>query len=146
MIAVDTNVLARYYIDDPSDLEAAWQGPAARALLERSEAVFVPVTVLLELEWVARAFYGFAPEAFARVVEHLVGLANAVVEDWPAVLDAVKLHREGLDFADALHLTRSARCEELVTFDDRRFARRAARLETRPRVACVPKLPAGEAP
>jgi hypothetical protein len=33
-----------------------------------------------------------------------------------------------MDFADALHLSGSAHCEALYTFDDRRFARRAQRL------------------
>jgi hypothetical protein len=39
-----------------------------------------------------------------------------------------------MDFADALHLAGSSHCETLYTFDDRRFARRARRLGTAPRV------------
>lgn len=138
MIAVGTNILARFYVDDPGDPEAKRQRPIARDLLESSDGVYVPLTVILELEWVTRAFYGFGAEDFGRVLEHLVGLPNVTVEDWPAVLDAVALHREGLDFADALHLTRSARCERFFTFDDRRFARRAARMGIHPPVS-VPR-------
>ncbi len=134
MIAVDTNILARFYVADPSDPEAATQRPLARRVLEEAEAVFVPVTVVLEMEWVVRAFYGFEAEAFGRVVEHLAGLPNVLVEDRTKVLEALDLHRAGLDFADALHLVRSERCDRLVTFDDRRFARRAAQLGTRPTV------------
>lgn len=33
-----------------------------------------------------------------------------------------------LDFADALHLTACEHCVTFYSFDDRRFARRAARL------------------
>lgn len=88
---------------------------------------------------VLRAFYRFRPEAFARVVDHLIGLPNVTVEDWSAVAEAVEWHRDGLDFADALHLTRSSHCDRLVTFDDRRFARRARRLGTQPPVV----LPSG---
>ncbi|MEW5770157.1 MAG: type II toxin-antitoxin system VapC family toxin [Pseudomonadota bacterium] len=134
MIAIDTNILARFYVDDPGDPEAARQRPAARRLLAESPGIFVPLTVVLELEWVLRAFYGFAAADFARVVRHLLGLANVTVEEWPRVAEAVDWHVEGLDFADALHLLASRHCEAFVTFDDRRFARRAQRLGGEPAV------------
>lgn len=138
MIAVDTNVLARFYVDDPGDPEAARQRPAARALLESPEGIFVPVTVVLELEWVTRAFYGFQAADFERIVEHLTGLPNVNVEDWPQVRAAASLHAQGLDFADALHLARSERCSRFFTFDDRGFARRAKRAGATPPVAVPP--------
>ncbi|MDD5295921.1 MAG: type II toxin-antitoxin system VapC family toxin [Rhodocyclaceae bacterium] len=134
MIAVDTNILARYYVDDPADPEGARQRPVAERLMRESPAIFVPVTVVLELAWVLRAFYAFGPEDCARVMEHLAGLPNVAVEDWAMVLEAARLHRAGLDFADALHLTRSSRCERLCTFDDKKFARRAQKLVALPRV------------
>lgn len=76
MIALDTNVLARFYVDDPSDPESDKQRPIARRLLTELAQVFVPLTVILKLEWVLRAFYGFASEDFVRVVRHLHELAN----------------------------------------------------------------------
>ena len=100
--------------------------------------MFVPVTVVLELEWVLRAFYGFGSDEFGAVMEHLTGLPNVTVEDWTCVLDATALHLQGLDLADALHLVRSTRCNKLLTFDDRKFARRADRMQTTPPVV-VPK-------
>ena len=57
MIAVDTNVLARFYCDDPADPEARRQRPAARRLVLGSTALFVPLTVVLELERVWKATY-----------------------------------------------------------------------------------------
>lgn len=48
MIAVDTNVLARVYCDDPDDPEAAHQRPGARRVIIDSSAVFVPLTAILE--------------------------------------------------------------------------------------------------
>lgn len=134
MIAVDTNILARFYVDDPADPEAARQRKIAHRLLAESSEVFVPLTVILELEWVLRAFYGFASEDFARVVKHLLGLSNVRIEEWPRIADALAWHADGLDFADALHLLASSRCTEFVTFDDRRFARRAKRLRVTPAV------------
>jgi len=138
VIAVDTNLVARFYVDDPSDPEAARQRPIARRVFESSAAIFVPLTVVLELEWVLRAFYGFATRDFARVIEHLAGLPHVTIEARAIVLAAVDDHGRSLDFADALHLRASSPCEEMLTFDDRRFARRAKRL----RLAPVVRVPA----
>ncbi|MBK6999089.1 MAG: type II toxin-antitoxin system VapC family toxin [Rhodoferax sp.] len=134
MIALDTNVLARFYVDDPADPEAALQRPIAHRLLTQARPVFVPLTVVLELEWVLRAFYGFAVDDFVRVVQHLLGLSHVTVEEWARVNDALALHKDGLDFADALHLLASSGCTEFMSFDDRRFARRAKRLGLTPEV------------
>lgn len=137
MIALDTNILARFYVDDPADSESARQRRIAHRLLTESPHVFVPMTVILELEWVLRAFYGFEAEDFVRVVNHLLGLPNVSVEEWSRIADALAWHTEGLDFADALHLLASSRCAEFLSFDDRRFARRAKRLGVKP-VVVVP--------
>ena len=137
MIALDTNILARFYVDDPSDTESAKQRPIAHRLLAESSQAFVPLTVILELEWVLRAFYGFDAKDFVRVVEHLLGLPNVNVEEWSRIADALTWHADGLDFADALHLLASNHCTEFMSFDDRRFARRAKRLGVTP-VVVVP--------
>jgi predicted nucleic-acid-binding protein len=68
MISLDTNVIARFYVDDPSDTEALKQRPLARQVFEQGDALFVPLTVVLELEWVLRAFYEFAAPQFLKVV------------------------------------------------------------------------------
>jgi predicted nucleic-acid-binding protein len=134
VISLDTNVFARFYVDDPSDPESVKQRLIARRLLTESAQVFVPLTVILELEWVLRAFYGFASDDFVRVVRHLLGLANVSVQDWPQVNDALDLHTDGLDFADALHLLASSHCATFQSFDDKRFARPASRMGLRPPV------------
>ena len=131
MNALDTNVLARFFIDDPDDNEAARQRPAAvAALAQRS---FVSVTVLLELEWVMRGFYALAPADISRVLRALAGIEHITLEDRDAVLSAIEAYEAGLDFADALHLARSARASAFVTFD-RRLAKRAQRLALTPAV------------
>jgi predicted nucleic-acid-binding protein len=135
MIAVDTNILARFYCDDSDDPEAARQRPRARRVMLESPAVFVPVTVILELEWVMRGFYELSPDTFCQTVEHLMGMPHVTVERWEAVKDAVDLHRQGLDFANALHWAASKTCTRLVTFDDRGFVRRARRVDRKPAVS-----------
>ena len=128
MIAVDTNILARFYCDDPDDPEAARQRPRARRLLVESQAIFVPLTVVLELEWVMRGFYDLRPDDFCTALDHLLGMQHVTVERWDAVKDAIDLHRAGLGFADALHCATSEGCERLVSLDDR-LVRRARRLQ-----------------
>ncbi len=134
MIAVDTNILARFYCDDPEDTEAARQRPLARKVMVESPSLFVPLTVVLEFEWVMRGLYEAGAPAFCKAVEHLLGMPHVTVERWQAVKDALGAHLRGLDFADALHWASSAACERFVTFDDRGFARRARRLGLSPEV------------
>lgn len=134
MIAIDTNILARFYVNDPTDPEADRQGILAKKLITQSPQIFVPLTVILELEWVLRAFYGFTPADFVRVVQHLLGLPQAKVAQGALVLDALQSHTQGLDFADALHLHASSHCTEFISFDDKKFARRAMRLGLTPHV------------
>lgn len=140
MIALDTNVLARFYVDDPGDREAAKQSPIAYEVLTSSPSLFVPITVVLELERVLRAFYRFGAADVVRVVEHLLGLENVNVEHPDRVTLALELLGQGMDFADALHLAGSSHCQALYTFDDRRFARLAQRLGAAPQVI-VPERP-----
>lgn len=135
MIAVDTNILARFYCDDPDDPEAARQRPRARRVMIESSSIYVPLTVVLELEWVMRGFYEVPAETFCQSLDHLLGMPHVTVERWEDVKDAVELHRQGLDFADALHWVTSAACSRLVTFDDRRFIRRAKKLSRTPKVS-----------
>lgn len=133
MIAVDTNILARFYVDDPGDPEARKQRPLALRVME-GPSIFVPATVLLELESVLHAFYDFDPSDYAAVVNHLLGLPNVAVESRGSVMQALDAHVAGLEFADALHLCASRHCDALITFDDKRFARRAQRLGLKPAV------------
>lgn len=135
MIGVDTNILARFYCDDPEDPEAKRQRPLARRVMIESAAVFVPLTVVLEFEWVMRGFYEAERESFCQAVEHLLGMPHVTVERWEAVKDALGLHRRGLDFADALHWSCSTACERFFSFDNARFVRRARRLGLVPEVA-----------
>ena len=131
MRALDTNVLARFFVDDADDAQAAKQRPAAvAALAQRS---FVSVTVLLEFEWVLRGFYELTPKDIARVLRALASIAQVTLEDRDAVLVAVDAFDKGLDFADALHLARSSRAAGFATFDQR-LAKRAKGLALAPPV------------
>lgn len=131
MRALDTNVLARFFIDDADDAQAAKQRPSAVAAL--SERAFVAVTVLLELEWVMRGFYGLPPTDISRVLRALSSIEHITLEDRSAVLMALDAFDQGLDFADALHMVRSSRASGFATFDQR-LAKRAKDLALSPPV------------
>jgi len=131
MKALDTNILVRYYTqDDPR------QAKITLRILKEEEALFVPRTVLIELYFVLRYAkqYHFGPAQISAVLQHLLGLANVTIEQADAVETALRYHQQGIDFADALHLASSQHCSMLLTFDDRKFARRARRLGLKPPV------------
>lgn len=125
MKSLDTNVLARFFIDDPDAAEAALQRPAAVAAL--SKRALVTVTVLLELEWVMRGFYRLERAESLRALRALLGIGHVTVENRGAVVDALDLYEAGMELADALHLTRSHRAAAFLTFD-RALAERAKSL------------------
>ena len=121
MRAVDTNVLVRLLTGDD---EA--QTRIAKRVMASGDA-FISSTVLLETEWVLRAAYRFAPAELNLALSALGGLPGVTLEA-PSVLEqALDWHREGMDFADAIHLASASPCELFVTFD-RKLAKRAKAL------------------
>ena len=104
MAALDTNILVRFLVQDDAS-----QLAAARHLIQRclaaGEALFVPVTVALDLEWVLRARFGFAKPAVLQTLSQLLGTVELVFESERALEMALLLDRQGAaEFADALHL------------------------------------------
>jgi predicted nucleic-acid-binding protein len=135
MIGLDTNVLARYYIEAKADAEAARQRIAARRLLESGRPLMVCKTVILEFEWVMRGYYGFAQIEAASVLRHLLALPHVTVEDRATVEQALSNWDAGIDLADALHHASYRTCVSMASFDDRKFGRRAKKLGLAPVVA-----------
>ena len=123
MIAVDTNVLVRFLVRDD-----AMQAARAAALVRTNE-IWVSKTVLLETVWVLRNLYGFSPNSLAGALRALAGLRTVFLEDELAVANVLDWSKEGLDFADALHLARVGNARQFATFD-RKLARQARRTTT----------------
>lgn len=111
MISVDTNIIVRLLTkDDPVQFDRA------KALFEK-EQILIATTVLLESEWVLRYAYKFPPIRIADAFESLFGLSNVTLQEPNIISDALGWHRQGLDFADAIHLAKSQEQESFVTFD-----------------------------
>lgn len=118
MIAIDTNVLVRLLVNDD-----AAQSASVRTLFE-TEEIWVGKTVLLETIWVLRAVYEFKDAAIVRAIESALGLPQVRVEDQGSVEQALAAAANGIDVADALHVTSTpADARAFVTFD-KKLARR----------------------
>lgn len=138
MIGLDTNVLARYYVDDATDKEAVRQRVVAKRLIESGQPLKVATTVLLELEWVLRGYYEFTRTDISGVFEHLLALSHVTVQDAATANRALVAYSSGFDFADALHHAGYADCDSVASFDDKGFARKANKRAMLPRVS-VPR-------
>lgn len=119
MTALDTNVLARFILDDEPE-----QTPRAEVLVH-AEPCLVCDTVLLELAWVLKsAGQMSATEVIARL-RTLLDLPTIFVRDESAIRSALDDADAGMGIADAFHRALSPGAERLVTFD-RPFATVAA--------------------
>lgn len=111
MIALDTNVLARYLLnDDPK------QASAAAALLRKQETFTAPITVILELVWVLQV-NDCSREEIAKGLRALLGLPNFKPKEFESLACALGWFDDGMDFADALHLALSLEDASFCTFD-----------------------------
>jgi predicted nucleic-acid-binding protein len=117
MIALDTNILVRFLVDDDP-----LQADIATDLVSHSEGIFIAKTTLLELEWVLRHVYQIDKKTLAVGLTPLLGLPNATVESASQVAEALKDFSNGMDFADALHLASTHSGIVTYTFD-KKFAK-----------------------
>ena len=109
----------------------ARQGAQSKALMQRAantgESLFVPLAVVLELEWVLRSRYEYAKELVLGTPSSLLESRELVFQDEAAIEHALAYYRlNRVDFAECLHLgcAASAGRLPLMTFD-----RAAARVE-----------------
>ncbi|TVQ95017.1 MAG: PIN domain-containing protein [Chromatiaceae bacterium] len=78
MIALDTNILVRYLLNDD---EA--QAEIAEMLLASGKTCFIPITVWLELVGVLEC-YDCQRQDIAKALRHLLGLPHCKRENpWP---------------------------------------------------------------
>lgn len=127
MIALDTSILARYFLDDDRE-----QARAAKAALARKQEYWLPVSVLIELVWVLKSKHCTREEILAAL-DHLLSLPNIKPQLPEAIARARKWFQDGLDFPDALHLALSPRAMAFLSFDER-LLKKAADLNVSPAV------------
>lgn len=119
MAALDTNVLVRYLVQD-DDLQFAAAKKLIRAALRAGKTLYIPITVMLELEWVLRSNFGFDKEQVCMTFASLLAATELSIESELAVEIALALYKKNAaDFADCVHIALSHMAGEspLWTFD-----------------------------
>jgi predicted nucleic-acid-binding protein len=118
MIAIDTNVLARFLLrDEPG------QYARARRIVEhgvRGEGVFISVVVLCELVWVLRSAAKEPKDRVIATLDGLLGSDGVEIQERELVTQALQHYRAGAgDFSDYVigSAAMQAGCTTVYTFD-----------------------------
>lgn len=118
MIGVDTNVLARLFLqDDESQTRIAQRFFAQRTV---DDPAFISVVVIAEFVWLLTARYRYPVEAVHKALGVIFVSANVSIELEETVKAAVYLAEQtGADIADAIiaGLAASQGCRATATFD-----------------------------
>ena len=64
-----------------------------------------------------RSVYGFSAVQCAKALSDFAGLPRANLEDATGAAKALGWMRQGVDFADGLHLAKAEGCEAFISFD-----------------------------
>lgn len=118
MIALDTNVLVRYFAQDDTR-----QSAAATRLIERTLSPanrgFISLVTLLETVWVMESRYSADAETVSAILLDLLDTAALEVQEAVAVAQAVHRYAEGdVDLHDCLIVSLAAQHKaRVVTFD-----------------------------
>lgn len=118
MIGLDTNILARYIVQDD-----AIQSPRASALIDSltdDRRAYISLTTLVELVWVLESNYDLNKAGVIRVVETLLRTRTFVMEQAATVSQAIDMfYVSRAEFEDCLISCSCvvAGCHETFTFD-----------------------------
>lgn len=124
MIALDTNVLVRFLVQDHPE-QARLAGEIIDQLSDEAPG-FISREVLIELVWVLERAYRLGRDEIAAALDGLLTSTELQIEGSDDVGSAVELYRnDGFGFADLMIAAAARRvgATQLVTFD-----RKAARL------------------
>lgn len=120
MVTLDTNILARYLLNDIPD-----HTERARSLLKsaaRGEAsLFLPASVFVELSHLMTRRRSIPRPRVATALMQLLRLEGIHIQERDAIADALEFWKStgGLSFVDCYHLalTRSLGMSRIYTFD-----------------------------
>ncbi|HXR37920.1 MAG TPA: type II toxin-antitoxin system VapC family toxin [Terracidiphilus sp.] len=118
MIGLDTNVLARFFLQDDR-----LQSPKADTIMNSltvEDPGWVGVATILELVWVLESKNRFKRKTITMTLNQLLRREEIVIEQPECVQGALLLFRKGkADFADCLIAVsaRAAGCNRTMTFD-----------------------------
>ena len=130
--SIDTNILVRHIVKD-HELQSLAVTKLFDRHIRKSESLFVPITVMLELEWVLRSQYKFSKGDVIRGMSALLETLELVFESEGALEQALDIYEVGnADFAEYLHLSLARIGDALpfYTFDGKASKSTGAKLLT----------------
>lgn len=119
MAVLDTNVLVRYLVQDDA-AQAAAAKKLIRKCVSSGQSLFVPTSVVVELEWVLRSSFEFSKDEMLQTFADLLSSVELTFQDAGAVEVALLRYAKGAaDFSDCMHIALAAQAGEqpLWTFD-----------------------------
>jgi predicted nucleic-acid-binding protein len=118
MIALDTNVLVRFFMqDDPRQLARV---RAVMNSLSATDPAWVGLAAIHELVWVLVSIFGASRTDINLVLERLLSMNEIVVEQTDVIRLAARLYRQTrAGFSDCLisASANAAGCTQTLTFD-----------------------------
>lgn len=119
MIALDTNVLVRYLVeDDPR--QAAEAAALVDRIVEGGDTLFLSDVVVCETVWVMSVSYKIGRKEIAGVLRNLLRARHVTFRAADQLVRALAAYEAGKgDFADYLirEHARAEDCEHVATFD-----------------------------
>ena len=119
MASLDTNVLVRYLVQE-DEQQFFRARKLIRAAVRAGETLYIPITVMLELEWVLRSNFKLSKVQVTNTLSALLSSHELYFEFETAVEIALTLYMKGTaDFADCMHVALAHMAGEspLWTFD-----------------------------
>lgn len=119
MIALDTNVLVRFLVEDDRRQALRARSVVATAIAENDQ-LYVSDIVACEVVWVLEAAYGFGRDQISAVLNRLVHARHLRFRSADQIVQALEAYQGGNgDFADYLIRADAVEsgCEAVVTFD-----------------------------
>jgi predicted nucleic-acid-binding protein len=110
MNAVDTNILARFLLQDDAE-----QHHLAVDVL--TGGAFVPLTVLMETAWLLGSRYRQPRDAVVAALRTVMSISGVVIEAASHIDWALERFEAGADIADVIHLVAARDLPAFITFD-----------------------------
>ena len=118
MIGLDTNVLARYIMQD--DPKQALKATKLVESLTHTEPGFVTLVTMVELFWVLSSAFELSRGQIVEAFDGMIRAKQLVVEQRDQVVRALRAYgSSSADFADCLieRTATAAGCDKVMTFD-----------------------------
>jgi predicted nucleic-acid-binding protein len=119
VIALDTNVLVRFLVDDDK-AQSATAATLVRRAIAKNESLFLADIVVCETVWVLSSAYRVARGEIGDVLGQLLAATHLLFRDVDVLLRAREAFVRGrADFADYVirEGALAAGCDEVATFD-----------------------------